>query len=429
MYDIIVVGGGFSGVMAACAAAREKQKVLLVEKSGALGGAAVLNSVLPFMNYMLKKDGERVLLNKGLFAEFLSRLYKYAESDGGDKVVSGNGTTFNEEFLKIVMDDMTDDYGVEVLFHATVCDVLSAGGKIKEIKVVGSFGVETLQARYFVDATGDAVLSLLAGASYHVGREKDGKCQPMTLCFRMGNVDMEKFRKEDLAKVNKLWKEKLAAGQLINPREDILIFSHTTDSVLHLNSTRLLKSPVSAKEKSVAEKEARKQMLELYRFLVKNAPSCKNATLLSSSVEIGVRESRMIDGLYVLTKDDIVACRKFPDAVAAGNYDIDIHSPDGSGTSHYWVPEGEYYTIPYRSLIPKGFDNLMVVGRCISSTHEAQASYRIMPIVACIGEGGGTVLEAAAKADKALPMVTNAEVRAAVDAYDLVEGYPEACEK
>ncbi len=426
MYDIIVVGGGFSGVMAACAAAREKQKVLLVEKSGSLGGAAVLNSVLPFMNYMLKKDGERVLLNKGLFAEFLSRLYKYAESDGGDKVVSGNGTTFNEEFLKIVMDDMTDDYGVEVLFHATVCDVLSAGGKIKEIKVVGSFGVETLQARYFVDATGDAVLSLLAGASYHVGREKDGKCQPMTLCFRMGNVDMEKFRKEDLAKVNKLWKEKLAAGQLINPREDILIFSHTTDSVLHLNSTRLLKSPVSAKEKSVAEKEARKQMLELYRFLVTNAPSCKNATLLSSSVEIGVRESRMIDGLYVLTKDDIVACRKFPDAVAAGNYDIDIHSPDGSGTSHYWVPEGEYYTIPYRSLIPKGFDNLMVVGRCISSTHEAQASYRIMPIVACIGEGGGAVL---AKADKALPMVTNAEVRAAVDAYDLVEGYPEACEK
>lgn len=429
MYDIIVVGGGFSGVMAACAAAREKQKVLLVEKSGALGGAAVLNSVLPFMNYMLKKNGERVLLNKGLFAEFLSRLYKYAESDGGDKVVSGNGTTFNEEFLKIVMDDMTDDYGVEVLFHATVCDVLPSGGKIKEIKVVGSFGVETLQARYFVDATGDAVLSLLAGASYHVGREKDGKCQPMTLCFRMGNVDMEKFRKEDLAKVNKLWKEKLAAGQLINPREDILIFSHTTDSVLHLNSTRLLKSPVSAKEKSVAEKEARKQMLELYRFLVTNAPSCKNATLLSSSVEIGVRESRMIDGLYVLTKDDIVACRKFPDAVAAGNYDIDIHSPDGSGTSHYWVPEGEYYTIPYRSLIPKGFDNLMVVGRCISSTHEAQASYRIMPIVACIGEGGGAVLAAAAKADKALPMVTNAEVRAAVDAYDLVEGYPEACEK
>lgn len=429
MYDIIVVGGGFSGVMAACAAAREKQKVLLVEKSGSLGGAAVLNSVLPFMNYMLKKDGERVLLNKGLFAEFLSRLYKYAESDGGDKVVSGNGTTFNEEFLKIVMDDMTDDYGVEVLFHATVCDVLPSGGKIKEIKVVGSFGVETLQARYFVDATGDAVLSLLAGASYHVGREKDGKCQPMTLCFRMGNVDMEKFRKEDLAKVNKLWKEKLAAGQLINPREDILIFSHTTDSVLHLNSTRLLKSPVLAKEKSVAEKEARKQMLELYRFLVKNAPSCKNATLLSSSVEIGVRESRMIDGLYVLTKDDIVACRKFSDAVAAGNYDIDIHSPDGSGTSHYWVPEGEYYTIPYRSLIPKGFDNLMVVGRCISSTHEAQASYRIMPIVACIGEGGGTVLAAAAKADKALPMVTNAEVRAAVDAYDLVEGYPEACEK
>lgn len=110
--------------------------------------------------------------------------------------------------------------------------------------------------------------------------------------------------------------------------------------------------------------------------------------------------------------------------MAAGNYDIDIHSPDGSGTSHYWIPAGEYYTIPYRALLPENMRNLLVAGRCISSTHEAQASYRIMPIVSCIGEGAGAVIAAAAKAHKSLENITADEVRAAIDKYDLVEGYP-----
>ena len=106
----------------------------------------------------------------------------------------------------------------------------------------------------------------------------------------------------------------------------------------------------------------------------------------------------MIDGEYVLTGEDLVACTKFEDAIAAGNYDIDIHNPEGSGTSHYYFPEGTYYTIPYRSLQPKNADNLLVAGRCISSTHEAQASYRIMPIVCCIGEAAGTAVGLAAQA-------------------------------
>ena len=106
-------------------------------------------------------------------------------------------------------------------------------------------------------------------------------------------------------------------------------------------------------------------------------------------MEIGVRESRMIEGEYLLTQEDLVACTKFDDGVVCGNYDIDIHNPEGSGTSHYYFKDGEYYTIPYRCLVPKGSRNLLVAGRCISSTHEAQASYRIMPICCCLGEAAG----------------------------------------
>lgn len=429
-YDVIVVGGGFSGVMAACAAARENLSVLLVEKSGSLGGAAVLNFVLPFMGFELKRPGASVPLNRGLFAEFLRRLDAYAETDGGEKVVKKEGlVTYNEEFLKLVLDDMTDAYGADVLFHATLTGAETKNGTVENITVAGMFGTETLSADYFIDATGNADLAFSAGVNCRVGRESDGKCQPMTLCFRMGNVDVDAFYENDYLNVNKLWKEKLKNGELINPREDILSFRHTTPDVLHLNSTRVLKSPLSAAEKSSAEKEGRRQMLELFRFLRMNAPSCRNATLLSSASEIGVRESRMIDGLYNFTADDIISCRKFPDAIAAGNYDIDIHSPDGSGTSHYWIPDGEYYTVPYRSLIPRGFNNLMAVGRCISSTHEAQASYRIMPIVACIGEGGATALAVAAKTGSALSQLDVKRMREALDKYDLIEGYPQAAEK
>lgn len=241
----------------------------------------------------------------------------YDVTDGGEKggkVLSPDRSTYNEEFLKIALDDMTDYYGVDVLFHATLENVLVDKGRIRNVTVGGPFGKKTIFADYFVDATGDALLSVLSGCEFHVGRENDNKCQPMTLCFRMGNVDVKRFFAEDHAAVNELWKKKLAAGELINPREDILAFRTTTDSVLHLNSTRVLKSPVDAFEKSKAEKEGRKQMLELYRFLRDSAPSCRNATLLSSSVEIGVRESRMVKGVYEFTADDIISCRKFDDA-------------------------------------------------------------------------------------------------------------------
>jgi hypothetical protein len=127
---------------------------------------------------------------------------------------------------------------------------------------------------------------------------------------------------------------------------------------------------------------AREQMFEMYHFLKEHVPGFENSQLIYSAGEIGVRESRKIVGEYVLTQEDLVACTKFPDRIAAGNYDIDIHNPAGSGTSHYYFAPGTWYTIPYRSLLPLEADNLLVAGRCISATHEAQASIRILPIVA-----------------------------------------------
>ena len=138
-------------------------------------------------------------------------------------------------------------------------------------------------------------------------------------------------------------------------------------------------------------------MVELIDFLKTNFHSFRSAEIVASASSIGVRESRMVLGEHILTGKELVETKKFEDSVAAGNYDIDIHNPEGSGTSHYFFPEGEYYTIPYRSLVVKDADNLFVAGRCISCDHEAQASVRIMPICCATGQAAGAGAAAAFK--------------------------------
>ena len=147
----------------------------------------------------------------------------------------------------------------------------------------------------------------------------------------------------------------------------------------------------------MAEIEAREQVYELHKFLKENIEGFEKSRVLSTALQIGIRESRKIVGDYTLTEYDLKDLKRFPDGIATGNYDIDIHNPEGSGTSHYFFPEGEYYTIPYRSLIPQGVNNMLVAGRCISSEHGAQASYRIMPTVCSIGEAAGTAAAIAVK--------------------------------
>lgn len=168
------------------------------------------------------------------------------------------------------------------------------------------------------------------------------------------------------------------------------MFNTLQKGVLHFNTTRVVKlNPTDVLDVTKAEIEAREQVFEIFYFIKSFAKSFENAGILSTASEIGVRESRMITGGHILSEDELLDCTKFEDGIAACNYDIDIHNPEGTGTSHHYFAPGEYYTIPYRCLCPTKVENLLVAGRCISSTHEAQASYRIMPTVCTIGQAAG----------------------------------------
>lgn len=381
-YDLIVVGGGLSGVAASVSAAREGLKVLLIEKEGSLGGAMSNNLVYPFMRYWIGGDKDN-LVNAGIFKEMVNRRLAYNEP--------------SYEAFKFVFDDMVAEAGVDVLFHATVFKVNYEGRQIKSVRVSTVASILEFSANYFIDATGDGELIALSNCEFQVGRESDGLCQPMTTCFRVGGVDTEKF-KEERPRLQELYKKLREEGAIKNPRENILVFFGLGEGVLHFNTTRVIKKdPTNAFELSQAEFLARRQIVEMLKFLKENSTACKNAFLLNIASGIGIRESRKLKGEYVLTGEDILSLKNFEDTIALGNYEIDIHNPEGTGTHIHYFEDGEYYKIPYRSLLPKEYDNLLVVGRCLSAEHTAHSAVRIMPICACLGEAGGIAISTAKK--------------------------------
>ncbi len=393
-YDLVVVGGGLSGVAASVSAAREGLSVLLVEKSGSLGGAISNNLVYPFMRYWTLDADNKVgyHLSGGIFTEMREREKKFTNEFSLMR--------FKPEYFKLLLDDMVSEAGVDLLLHSTLFDVKSEKNKITSVGITTTSGVMYFEADFFIDTTGDGNLFTLAGCDYQLGRESDGLCQPMTTCFRMSGVDVEQLKK-DSAMINEKYKELQKNGEIKNPREDILLFYGIGEGIVHFNTTRIVKlDPTNPFDKSRAEIEARRQVYEMELFLKNHSKAFENSTLISIASEIGVRESRKLKGVYILTVEDLKNLTYFDDAIALGNYDIDIHNPAGSGTSHYYFKGEEKYSIPYRSLLPKEFDNLLVAGRCISATHEAQASVRIMPICATLGQAAGTAAAVAFKTRK-----------------------------
>lgn len=397
MYDVIVLGGGLSGVLAAVSAAREGKKTLILEKYGFLGGTAVMALVNPFMHY--RTQGVAVN-NAGLFEQLLERL----AAMGG---LHANQVVFNEQLLSIVLDDMVREAGVELLLHTQLAYVQRTGERITKITALGLSGeMMTLEAAVYVDATGDAELAALSGLDMAVGRDEKQACQPMTMCLRIGNVDEARCaaaaKEAGLtgynALLDALFVQAKARGEVTIPRENVLAFSHMTPGVIHFNTTRVLGiKPFTSKEMTLAEIEGRRQAYEFYCFLRKRVPGFENCTLLQLPAQIGVRESRRLRGAYVLTCADVDGCAKFEDSIARACYGVDIHNPVGEGTERRLMAKGTYHTIPMRCLYCKELSNLVVTGRPISTDHAAYSAIRIMPICASLGEAAGILAALGAK--------------------------------
>lgn len=388
-YDVIVAGGGPAGTAAAVSSARMGAQTLLVEKYGFLGGMGTAGLVAPFMQYgtgrlryPYRESNIGKQLVAGIFQEVIDRL-----TDDGCFGGTGYPYSFDPEGLKYVLNELVISSGVELLLHTFITDAVSKDGEIKELAAFNKSGPCMLKAQIYIDCTGDGDIAFRSGAHYQKGRSEDGLCQPATLMFTMGGVDIEAG-----------YVEHPVPEEAGLPQGRVLFFKMPRQGEVVVNMTRIINfDAADADQLTRGEIEARRQVKQIVNYLKKFEKGFENSYLIQTAPQLGVRESRRILGEYLLTADDLMQCRKFDDAVAKSAYPIDIHNPMGKGFTSVDIPEGEWYEIPYRCLMPKGVTNLLTAGRCISSTHEAHAAIRVQPTCYATGQGAGTAAAIAVK--------------------------------
>jgi hypothetical protein len=434
---VLVVGGGPAGIGAALGAAAAGARVLLVERYGFLGGNATAALVMPLTAFVAPRNAEGIRRDWTLFPSdqgpsdpvvrgALERLLRRLVRHGGavtPSLETGYTVPFDPEVMKVIALELLDEAGVEYLLHSFASGVIG-GSRPEGVVLEGKSGPLVIRSRAIVGCTGDGDVAALAGAPFDVGREEDGLVQPMTLMFRM--VEFERAAFEAYARahpdqwrgVHGLWDlvaRAAAAGELDLPREDILLFGTPHENEVAVNSTRVTGAlGTSVWDLTRAEWESRRQFRQLAAFLRKYVPGFERAYAVQTGVTIGVRETRRIVGGYRMTAEDVLTARKFEDVIARGAYPIDIHNPVGKGTVLRRVPEGDAYDIPLRALIPEGVENLLVAGRCISGTHEAHSSYRVMPISMATGQAAGICAALAARTGRLPRDVPPEEVQRAL---------------
>jgi len=383
--DIVVAGGGPAGVSAAVAAARLDARVTLVERYGFLGGMATAGFVFPFMSHYA---GERPVI-AGIWGELLERLAHYPYGYQRGTHISGIGHIgFDIEGVKQSWLAMCLEAGVTLQLHTFISDVLMAGDRVTGLITHSKSGREELSAGVVIDGTGDGDIAARSGAPFVIGRESDGRVMPMSMHFRMGGVEMRRLPSRE--EINTLYARDKAAGLLENPRENVLWFDTPHPDQVHFNTTRLLNFLGTDRDDlTAAEIEAQHQVREMVDWLTSTVPGFENAYLLMTGTQVGVRETRRIIGEHVVTEEELLGLTKYPDAVALCAYPVDIHNPAGAGTVIKEVPYGEYYSIPYRALLPLQVEGLLVAGRPISTTHEAHSATRIQPLASATGQAAG----------------------------------------
>jgi hypothetical protein len=400
-WDVIVCGGGTAGAAAAISAGRQGAKTLVVEQLGSLGGTQANGWVTPMMpNYI----GD-FKLSRGISIDITNeqnRLQPAGDMTHGD-------VWYDPTYLATVLDKLAEEAGVTCLFNAWISDVRRNGSRVEAVEVVSRGGKRWLEGKTFIDCTGDAELSYLAGAEVMGGNE-EGVHQPMTLRFFMGNIDLDALREEGGQYLRLNSADYIEAG--VGEAKDSVFAPLVMDAIaqgvleeddlgyfqffnvngrpreLAFNAPRISGlDPLDPFEMSRAYQVGRQKIYRIAEFMRRYIGGCKDAYVSGIAPLMGIRESRRVVGDYVLTEEDHQDCRKFEDAIARNRYPVDIHLK--TGLDYRKFPEGEFHDIPYRSIVVKGFDNLWVAGRCLSATFVAQSAVRIQPVCRAMGEAAG----------------------------------------
>lgn len=412
--QVVVVGGGTAGWVAALAAARNGADVFVIERRHHLGGN--LSSGLGILGYFNVQSQQIV---KGIADELVQRLIPLRGSDGYQlfDLWASSMVAVEPIVVKSVIQRMLEEAGVEFLFAAQATDAVVKDNRIVGLVVQKKSGRELVKGEIFIDATGDAEVAYQAGVPMRLGAEGSGAMQPPTLLFRLLNVDMQALRghlkqhPEDYVdwrmkpgtKITPEFLDKVPIGlaftRFLDQARANGDYDATIDRVMwgmFPNDRSMIVNMLrpygvdGTRSESITRglKQVRPDVLKLEAFFLKYIPGCQDAYAVDADPTLLLRETRRIEGEYVLTAQDVMEGRQFQDSIGLGGYYIDVHNPDDPACACV-LSEGTY-GIPYRCLVPQQIDNLLVAGRCISGTHEAAGSFRVMATCMAMGQGAGT---------------------------------------
>lgn len=410
--DVLVVGGGCAGLSAAVCAARHGADVLLAEQNGYLGGTATAGLVGPFMTSYDTK-GETQLI-RGFFDEFVRRMKARggaihpANATWGTSYTAyrtaghRNLSAFSAEAFKKAAEEICGEAGVRLLYHLFFIHADVAGGAVRSAYFASKAGVIKVNAKVFVDCTGDGDLASAAGAPMVFGDGK-GDVQATSLFFTVRGVDRaamdahmaasptieEKFYMREIA-------EEREKGNYPLYRPKIMLFEGVGGEWVVNMSQMDGVNGIDPAEATAAEITGRKQIDYILAFLRKYAAGCRDIQLVKSAAALGVRESRRIVSAYDMTAEDASESRRFDDAVFCCSNSLDIHR---KGYVEYYARKSEApYFVPYRALVPRETDALLVAGRCAGASREVMAAIRVMPPCFAMGQAAGTAAALSAAA-------------------------------
>lgn len=385
-YDIIVAGAGPAGICAAVSAARQGARVALIERYGVVGGNLTAGYVGPILGSV----------GPGTMRDEVCGLLGVKDNDW----IGEQGNAHDFEEAKFTLADLVaKESNIDVFLQTAVFDVIKDGNVVKGLVCASNEGPLRFEAPVTIDCTGDGIVSFMAGAEVGKGRE-DGLMQPVTLEFTIDGVDEERglicIGDVDNVELNGQrfldWcKDRAAEGKIPEKLAAVRLHPCVEKGRRQVNTTQVNRVDITRIEQIFpADYELRQQINLLRDFLRENLPGYENIKVIGSGTTTGVRESRRIMGDYVIDADELSAGKRFPDVIVHDAlFIVDIHNPDGAGQAEDKIQYCQPYDLPYRCFLPKGLEGLMVAGRCISGTHRAHASYRVMSICMAMGEAVG----------------------------------------
>ncbi|QTH43744.1 FAD-dependent oxidoreductase [Cohnella sp. LGH] len=400
--DVLVVGGGASGIAAAISAARNGATTLLIEQRGFLGGMGTVALVPAFCPFT---DKEKPII-RGIGLELMERMKRACTEEYiREYECQLDWVPIDPEALKRVYDDAALEAGVELLYHTFVSEtILSEDGRhVDGVIIVNKSGRSCVKSRFVIDATGDADIAAMSGAPFQKGGD-EGELQPGSMCYLLANVDRKRFvrfveESGDTGQLHRTVERAIAEGALPEGRKSISGLAWVSDYLVGVNFGHVFGvDGTKAEDLTRGAIEGRRLAERQLRFFRSYVPGFERAHMVASGEQLGIRETRRIQGDYVLTAEDFMQARAFPDDIARNAYYIDIHMATSQGAMHFThLPPGQSHGVPYRVLLPVGIDNMWVPGRAASSDRAVQGSLRVMPNCFAMGQASGTAAAMALK--------------------------------